>query len=274
VTRRARSRRFATVVLATGLVFGIAPMPLAAAGHGRGPERLINRVHTFVDQDDRYVTRAKWQDRATRSGTVTAHNEAVAYASCRGCGATAVAFQVLLAGQVTDLTVTNNAVAVNEQCQECANFAGAYQFVVAGAGDLRLTRAGAAALRRIRHEVYRVRTARLQPAEAQARADALAEQVLQVLLTEVVTGSRPSSQDGGAPAPEASGTQESGPGASAEPSTEADPTATDVADGASETTEATEDAQDADTASAAQPASVGDDVSVTLYRKVDVDPAG
>jgi putative peptide zinc metalloprotease protein len=223
MTARAHSRRLATVVLATGLVLGLAPAPLASAGHGRWPARLNVTVHASVDQDGRFVTRAKWQDRTTRTSTVTAHNEAVAYASCRGCGATAVAFQVLLAGRATDLTVTNNAVAVNEGCEDCATFAGAYQFVVAGAGDLRLTRAGAAALRRIRFETYRIRAARLQPAEAQARADALAEQVLQVLLTEVVTDSRPPREDGGAPVPEASGADGAGPGlASAEPSAEAE----------------------------------------------------
>lgn len=257
---RALPRRLATVVLATGLILGIAPMPLAAAGHGRGPERITNEVHASVDRDDRYVTRTKWQDRKTRADTVTVHNEAAAYASCHGCGATAVAFQVLLAGRVTDLTVTNEAVAVNEQCEDCATFAGAYQFVVVGSGDLRLTRAGAADLRRIRLETRRIRAARLQPAEAQARADALAEQVLQVLLTEVVTDSRPASpQDGSPPVPEVPSADESGPGpASAQSSPEAQPTATAVGD----------------TAPMTQPAPASDGVSVTLYREVDLDPAG
>jgi hypothetical protein len=260
VTAQALPRRLATVVLATGLILGIAPMPLAAAGDGRGPERITNKVHTSVDKDDRYVTRAKWQDRTTRADTVTAHNEAAAYASCRGCGATAVAFQVLLAGGVTDLTVTNDAVAVNEQCEDCATFAGAYQFVVTGSGDLRLTRAGAAELRRIRLETHRIRAARLQPAEAEARADALAEQVLQVLLTEVVTDSRPADpQDGSPPVPEALAADGSGPDlVSAQSSPEAQPTATAVGD----------------TAPLTQPAPASDGVSVTLYRTVDLGAAG
>jgi putative peptide zinc metalloprotease protein len=271
MTARALPRRLATVGLAIGLVLGMAPMPLAAAGDSSGPERFINKVHAFVNRDDRYVTRVRWQDDRSHAGTVTAGNEAVAYASCRGCGATAVAFQVLLAGRATDLTVTNDAVAVNEQCEECATFAGAYQFVVVGNGDLRLTKAGAAELRRLRGEAHRLRAARLQPAEAQVRADALAEQVLQVLLTEVVPDSRAASPQGDRPpGPGASDADGSDPAlASAEPSPEASD-----ADGSDPAlASALASPEPSPEASLTQPDSAGD-VSVTLNRDVDLAPTG
>jgi hypothetical protein len=245
VSARTLSRRLASVALAAGLVLGTAPAPLAA-GHGGGPPRMTvtNKVRAAVHKDDRVKTRVRWQDRDTRARTVKVRNEAVAYASCRDCGATAVAFQVLLASRVTDLTVTNDAVAVNERCDSCATFAGAYQFVVAGGGDLRLTRAGAASLRKLQWQVNRIRAARLDPLEAQARADQLADRVLQVLLTEVVAKPLPASRQGGRPP------VPTGPGA---------PLSATAPD---------------DSATLTLPSEAGRGVSVTLYRDVDLDPAG
>jgi hypothetical protein len=261
VSARTLSRRLASVALAAGLVLGTAPVPLAA-GHGGGPPRMTvtNKVHAAVHKDDRVKTRVKWQDRNTRARTVKVRNEAVAYASCRDCGAAAVAFQVLLASRATDLTVTNDAVAVNERCDSCATFAGAYQFVVAGDGDLRLTRAGAASLRKLQWQVNRMRAARLDPLEAQARADELADRVLQVLLTEVVAKPLRSSRQGGRPpvpaGPGASGS--GGAGATAE-----------VAPGAPLSAAALDDS-----ATLTLPSEAERGVSVTLYRDVDLDPAG
>jgi len=245
VSARLLSRRLASVALAAGLVLGTAPVPLAA-GHGGGPPRMTvtNKVRAAVYKDDRVKTRVKWQDRNTRARTVKVRNEAFAYASCRDCGAAAVAFQVLLASRATDLTVTNDAVAVNERCENCSTFAGAYQFVVAGGGDLRLTRAGAASLRKLQWKVNRMRAARLDPEEAQARADELADRVLQVLLTEVVAKQRPSSRQGGRPP------VPTGPAATAELSPGSPP------------------------ATLTLPSEAGGGVSVTLYRDVDLDPAG
>jgi hypothetical protein len=256
------SRRLASVALAAGLVLGTAPVPLAAGHGGGGPPRMsvTNTVHATVHQDDRVKTRVKWQDRNTRARTVKVRNEAVAHASCRDCGATAVAFQVLLAGRATDLTVTNDAVAVNERCESCATFAGAYQFVVAGGGDLRLTRAGAASLRKVQWQVNRIRVARLDPLQAQARADELADQVLQVLLTEVVAKPHAASRQGGRPpVPGASAAGGSGAAvAPAEVSPELPPSAAALDDSATLTL----------------PSEAGNGVSVTLYRDVDLDPAG
>lgn len=259
---RVLSRRLVTAAVAAALVLAAAPVPLAAAGQGGGPPRMsvTNKVHAVVHQDDRVKTRVKWQDRNTRARTVKVRNEAVARASCRDCGATAVAFQVLLAGRATDLTVTNDAVAVNERCESCATFAGAYQFVVAGGGDLRLTRAGAASLRKVQWQVNRIRVARLDPLQAQTRADELADQVLQVLLTEVVAKPQAASRQGGRPpVPGGSGAAGSGgAAATAEVSPGVPPSAAALTDSATLTL----------------PSEAGNGVSVTLYRDVDLDPAG
>lgn len=68
-----------------------------------------------------------WAD----EGTVDTTNEAYAFASCTGCAAVAVSFQVVLIVGEADVVVPQNlSAAVNYQCIECVAFALASQLVV------------------------------------------------------------------------------------------------------------------------------------------------
>ncbi|MET0480660.1 MAG: hypothetical protein ABWZ69_04830 [Mycetocola sp.] len=64
-------------------------------------------------------------------------NEAYAFASCTGCAAVAVSFQVvLIAGQASVVVPQNLSAAVNYECVECVTFALASQLVVTLDGPL------------------------------------------------------------------------------------------------------------------------------------------
>jgi putative peptide zinc metalloprotease protein len=127
--------------------------------------------------------------RKTMKDAVEHTNAAVAYANCTECSTVAISFQVVLAGGGPDtVTPTNVAVALNEQCASCLTAAFAYQFVVAGEGRLRLTRDGQRRLARLRRELRRLEDVDLTIEQLKAELDAAAEEIRDVLATEVIRG--------------------------------------------------------------------------------------
>ena len=103
----------------------------------------------------------------------------------------AISFQVVLAGGDPDtVTPTNVAVALNEQCTTCLTAAFAYQFVVAGEGRLRLTRDGERRLARLRRDLRRLEDVDLTIEQLKAELDAAADEIRDVLATEVIRDPR------------------------------------------------------------------------------------
>ncbi len=114
-------------------------------------------------------------------------NAAVAYSSCTECSTTAIAIQiVLVTGDPDVVTPTNLAVAVNENCTLCTTFAAAYQIVLSTDGPVKLTGEGRKRIKDIVKEIKRLKKEDLQPAELDARLDALVGELKQVLATELV----------------------------------------------------------------------------------------
>ncbi len=129
--------------------------------------------------------------RKTMKDAVEHTNAAVAYANCEECSTVAISFQVVLAGGDPDtVTPTNVAVALNEQCTTCLTAAFAYQFVVAGEGRLRLTPDGERRLARLRRDLRRLEDVDLTIEQLKAELDAAADEIRDVLATEVIRDPR------------------------------------------------------------------------------------
>src|SRR5919198_2785939 len=113
-------------------------------------------------------------------------NAAVAVASCSNCQTVAVAIQaVLIFDDASVITPTNFAFAYNLECDHCYTLATAYQFV-ATTGVVRFTADGNEQIAEIRRELEALRNSDLTIEEIQARVDSLANELLNVMRTELV----------------------------------------------------------------------------------------
>jgi putative peptide zinc metalloprotease protein len=178
-------RRLATltVLLATlaAASSAAAPAPAAAAG-GDNSAIAINT------RDDTEVFRLAFDIRRAMTGVVDHQNAAVAYASCDGCTAIAIAMQAVLVGvQADTVTPANLALAITEQCTLCTAMASAYQFVLGTDGPAHFTPDGNRAISDIRGRLGELRHAQLSPAELDARLSALYDELGTVLRDELVT---------------------------------------------------------------------------------------
>lgn len=195
MTARGRRRRLARVLaggtLATALFVTQSP---AALAHGRGGGHHPSKpsVATFDDQRVVELTTSGSRGRAglayheTRAKQVTATNAAVAYASCDGCRAVALSFQVVVAdGAPTTLDVGNLAVALNENCEGCEAVAVAFQLVLASDRNLVLTGRGRYEIDRLRHELRALARSDRPVAEIQTTAEAMMGRVADVLASEL-----------------------------------------------------------------------------------------
>jgi putative peptide zinc metalloprotease protein len=118
---------------------------------------------------------------------VDSSNAAVAAASCTDCQTVAVAIQaVLIFSDPSVVTPTNFAFAFNLDCDRCYTLATAYQFV-STTGIVHFTAEGNQRIAAIRAQLEALRHSDLSIEEIQARVDALAGQLLDVMRTELVT---------------------------------------------------------------------------------------
>ena len=112
-------------------------------------------------------------------------NRAFAHASCTGCGATAIAFQVVLvSGNPSKVTHANEAISINEECTNCVNSAHARQFVRVLQQPFRITGDGRATLSSVREELEAAQF--LPVAEQYAVVEAQEARVRQVVNEELV----------------------------------------------------------------------------------------
>jgi putative peptide zinc metalloprotease protein len=154
-----------------------------AAG-GNGDTNVAGAVNT---KDGKTVYAIRLKVVQTAKDEVDATNAAVAVGSCADCTTVAIAFEgVLVAGEPTDFSPTNLALAYNVNCSNCTTVASAYQQVVQRSTRVRITGAGRREIAAIRQELNGLRKADLSYDEIVARVAAAEDRFAAVLLHECV----------------------------------------------------------------------------------------
>ena len=126
-------------------------LPAGGAQANAGTENVAEAV---VTTDQGRAFDFAWDIDRQRGGTIDQINRAEARASCTGCEATAIAFQIVLAwGSPNPVVPQNLAVAVNENCTGCVAAAHARQFVRVLDAPVRLTGHGRAELADVRRHL-------------------------------------------------------------------------------------------------------------------------
>jgi len=180
------SKRFTTIagLLAAAVLaasIAIAAPPRADASGG---DDVVAAVNT---KDGRFLYRVRLSIKRVTGDVVDNANVAAAAASCDSCETVAVSIQgLLLFSDPSVFTPTNFALAANVGCSFCDTLASAYQFAIQAGRPVHLTADGNRDVAQIRHQLEAIRHEGLTIFEIQAQVDALAQQLLGVLLTEVV----------------------------------------------------------------------------------------
>ena len=156
---------------------------------------------------------------------------------------------MLAGGDPSTVTPQNVAIALNENCTSCLTAAFAYQFIIAGSEPMRLTKEGEKRLKALRKRLRDLESQPLTIEQLAAELDRAAQEVRDVLATELVPASRddhgfdeqgqngpddrappddpsgasspspePSAPPGASPTPEGTGTPTVSPTATATPS--------------------------------------------------------
>ena len=157
---------------------------------------LHDNIATAVtEQDGSRVFEFAWDVSKQRGGVVDHFNAANAGARCTQCGATAIAFQVVLvSGTPTSLIPHNRAVAINDQCTECVVAAEARQFVRVVDAPVKFTDAGKATLADVRNQLRSLEAQNLPLLELHEAVEVQEARVLAVLRDEVVLKSDPDTE--------------------------------------------------------------------------------
>jgi putative peptide zinc metalloprotease protein len=144
-------------------------------------------------KDGTTVFKVAFAIRHVMSDVVDETNAAVAYNSCNDCAAVAVAFElVLVESNPSVVTPQNISIAMNENCSTCVAVAEAYQFVLGGdTGPVHFDQDGNKILAEIRKELHSLRKEDLTLAELQARLDAMAARIEDVLAHHLVPSGKP-----------------------------------------------------------------------------------
>jgi putative peptide zinc metalloprotease protein len=183
-TSRSLSRAILALLLVAGGLVAAPAAPPAAAQDSGGDTSAV-AVNT---KDGSTLFRFAFSIKQIMGEVVDQQNAAVAYANCEECTTVAISVQVLLvSGSPDEVTPTNLAVALNEDCTECQTLAAAYQFVFGNGEELRFTAEGRQRIADIRRRFRQLRTSGLSVEEIQAEADALAGELRDVLRSEVTT---------------------------------------------------------------------------------------
>jgi hypothetical protein len=151
-----------------------------------------NVAEAVVAQDQAKAFDFAWDIDRQRGGVVDHLNRAEARASCTGCEATAIAFQVVLAwGSPNPVVPQNLAVAVNENCTGCVAAAHARQFVRVLDAPSRFTGAGRAELADVRRDLRALEAQHLPPGRLYAAVEEQESRVKDVLDHELVLRADP-----------------------------------------------------------------------------------
>jgi putative peptide zinc metalloprotease protein len=179
MTRRARrSAILVAAVLACVL-------PLGSAQAAPGTENVATAI---TEQDESRVFDFAWDVSMQRGDGVVDHvNAATARARCIRCGATAIAFQiVLISGSPATVVPRNTAEAINLECTECVTVAEARQFVRVVPAPVRFTGAGRAILAEVREQLRALEAQNLGIDQLHQAVETQEARVLEVLRSELV----------------------------------------------------------------------------------------
>ncbi|HEX2088887.1 MAG TPA: hypothetical protein VHI54_02985 [Actinomycetota bacterium] len=180
---RSRVRRGTSLALATALAVTMSQVPAGPAGAADNVAVTINTKDGFSVWSFAFKVTRVMQD------VVDDSNAAAAVSSCTDCQSIAVALQVvLIMGEASVIAPTNLALALNIECTSCETLASAYQWVFTTGGPVRFTAEGNRRLAEIRRAFLELlRNAEtLTLAELQAEIAKLAEQLAQVIQTELL----------------------------------------------------------------------------------------
>jgi putative peptide zinc metalloprotease protein len=164
-----------------------------------------------------------WAD----DGEVLNANEAYAFASCTGCAAVAIGFQVILVLGQADVVVPQNiAAAVNYNCLACATYALAKQLVLTLDGPL--SDAGMAAIEAVWAQIQQFGStiADVPASQIQSTLEGFEQQIKDIVQAESAGETPTASPPPAAPSDSPSGAAEDGATPSDEPSASSTPEVT------------------------------------------------
>lgn len=204
---------------------------------------LSDDTHAIVVNhgDDRYRYAIALRIVQVNDDVADPQNVAVAVAGdCTGCQTVAISMEgVLVYGDPDVFAPTNLALAYNENCSNCATLAEAYQAIVPTSGRVRITGTGRQIIASVRQDLEMIRHQDLSLTEIDARVDADAAKLLDVLRNEVVPVGRPATasvtpepatvSSSASPSPSASPADSASPTESATPTETATPSDTATA---------------------------------------------
>lgn len=170
---------------------------------------------------------------------VDTRNEAYAFASCSGCAAVAVGFQVvLIVGQADVIVPENLSAAANYNCLECLTYALASQLILTLEGPL--SEEGMAQLQALWAEIaaYGRNIQDVPLSEIQARLSDYKDRITAIVMADPnASGTSPSAPPSATPSPAAATSEPTGPAA---PAPGGIPAPTQPADGVPQTYEPAE----------------------------------
>jgi putative peptide zinc metalloprotease protein len=168
-------------------------LPLGSAQAAPGTENVATAI---AEQDESRVFDFAWDVSRQRGDGVVDHvNAATARARCIRCGATAIAFQiVLVSGSPATVVPRNTAEAINLECTECITVAEARQFVRVVPAPVRFTGAGRAILADVRDQLRSLEAQNLGIDALHQAVETQEARVLEVLRSELVLKSAPATE--------------------------------------------------------------------------------
>jgi putative peptide zinc metalloprotease protein len=184
-------RRLTTILAALALALGLA-VGAPASAHADNSAIAVNT------KDGSSVFKFAFAIRRVMGDVVDETNSAVSYASCTDCSTTAIAIEIVLVdGSPSTFTPTNQAIAINYQCNLCNTFAAAYQFVIQGTGPMHFTHDALTTMAQIRKQIRELQDRSLSPFDLQAALDPLIAQLKDVLAMGLVSGPPPDDENDG-----------------------------------------------------------------------------
>ena len=179
------SRRSALLAL-------VVACALPVGGAHAQDARTQNIASAIVQEDQGRAFDFAWDLSRQRGGEIDHRNRAEAQASCTGCQATAIAFQVVLAWDWPNPVVPRNeAVAINENCTGCLAAAHARQFVRVLEAPVRFTRRGRAELADVRNDLRALEAQNLPVDQLYAAVERAESRVRHVLNHQLVLKADP-----------------------------------------------------------------------------------
>lgn len=162
------------------------------AGAQAGSPGRDNVASATTETDGSRTSDFAWDVTQQRGGDVEELNSATATAHCVDCGATAIAFQiVLVSGTPRTVAPRNLAVALNDRCTRCVVVAEARQFVRVLDRPVKLTAAGKEELASVRQDLRGLAGDDLSPGALHDAVEQDAARVQAVLATDLVPKSDP-----------------------------------------------------------------------------------